>query len=95
MSREQWIWTVPSTLMKESAYSHANAPSDVHVFLCEMELNQDAYRREVIEQTHWVYPATASDQAIPRVEISVNSVGANVQGWGDSQAMTLSIVPSA
>lgn len=29
------------------------------------------------------------------VEIPVNSVGANVQGWGDGQAMTLSIVLSA
>ena len=52
MSREQWIWTVPSALMKETAYSNANAPSDVHVFSCEIEPKQDAYRRDVIEQTH-------------------------------------------
>lgn len=57
---------IPSALMKESAYSNANAPSDVHVFSCEMEPKQDAYRRDLIEQTHGVYPATASDQAIPR-----------------------------
>ena len=51
MSREQWIWTVLSALMKESAYSNANAPSDVHLFSCEMEPKQNAYRRDLIEQT--------------------------------------------
>jgi hypothetical protein len=64
-------------------------------FLCKMEPKQDAYRRDVIEQTQGVYPATAQIKRYQEVEISVNSVGANVQGWGDDQAMTLSIVPSA
>ena len=95
MSREQWIWTVPSALMKESAYSNAHAPSDVHVFSAKWNRSKMHTEGILLNRHRGSILRLLEIKRYQEVEIPVNSVGANVQGWGDGQAMTLSIVLSA
>ena len=58
VTRTMYLDTSHPHVMKESAYSNATAPVDVHVFPCEKKPKQDAYRRDLIEQDRRFSPGT-------------------------------------